>query len=78
MASGKLISGILLGAAAGAVLGVLFAPDKGSVTRSKISKKGRDTIQDLKDRFSEWVDEITDNLEAAAEDLENTTEKSKA
>lgn len=78
MASGKLISGILLGAAAGAILGVLFAPDKGSVTRSKISKKGRDTIQDLKDRFSEWVDEITDNLEAASEDLENATGKPKA
>ena len=44
MNSGKLLSGILIGAAAGAILGVLFAPEKGTETRGKISKKGADLI----------------------------------
>lgn len=36
MSSGKVVLGMLAGLAAGAVLGILFAPEKGSKTRRKI------------------------------------------
>jgi hypothetical protein len=42
MSSGKVLLGVLAGVAAGAFLGILFAPDKGLNTRKKIVKKGED------------------------------------
>ncbi|NLO02771.1 MAG: YtxH domain-containing protein, partial [Bacteroidales bacterium] len=42
MSSGKVFLGVLAGAAAGALAGILFAPAKGSKTRKRILKKGED------------------------------------
>ena len=42
MSTGKVLLGVLAGAAAGALLGVLLAPEKGSETRKKITKKGEE------------------------------------
>jgi gas vesicle protein len=55
MSSGKAALGLLAGVAIGATLGILFAPDKGSVTRSKLSKKGEDLAGDLKNKFNEYT-----------------------
>ena len=41
MGSGKVLLGVLAGVAVGATLGILFAPDKGSETRKKISQTAR-------------------------------------
>lgn len=38
MKNGKLLAGVLAGLGTGALLGILFAPGKGSSTRRKISK----------------------------------------
>src|ERR1035437_7836875 len=51
MSSGKVLLSILAGVAVGAVLGVLFAPDKGWNTRKRIAKKGEDHAEDLKKKI---------------------------
>lgn len=70
--TGKIVTALAAGAAAGAVLGILFAPNKGSETRKKISdagkklaegveknfKKGKEKLSHLEDRVKERMDGI--------------------
>lgn len=67
MNSGKILLGVLAGVAVGAGLGILFAPDKGSATRKKISKKGQDYAECLQEKFNEFVDGVTKKFETAKE-----------
>jgi len=72
MSSSKLLSGLLLGAAAGAVLGVLFAPDKGTETRKKLAQKGGDFGDKVKNKFNELgeaLQEKYDNIRGEANDI---------
>ncbi|MEP7108513.1 MAG: YtxH domain-containing protein [Ferruginibacter sp.] len=71
MNSGKLLTGVLIGAAAGAILGVLFAPDKGSETRGKISKKSSDLKNNVKDKINDLVDGISNHYENVKTDAED-------
>lgn len=58
--TGKIFTAIAAGAAAGAILGVLFAPDKGSETRRKINEKGKNIAEDLKDTIQKGKDKINE------------------
>jgi gas vesicle protein len=72
MNSSKVLLGILGGVAAGALLGVLFAPEKGSKTRKKIMNKANDGADALKDKFDsllESVNEKYENIWQAKEEL---------
>lgn len=64
MSSGKVLLGVLAGVAAGALLGILFAPDKGEVTRTKIVDKGEEYVDGLKKKISEMVDQVADKFES--------------
>ena len=55
----RIIIGTLVGLAAGALIGILFAPDKGSEVRGKIAKRGEDTLDSIKSSFNSLLDGIS-------------------
>jgi gas vesicle protein len=56
MNTGKVILSVIAGAAAGAALGLLYAPDKGENTRRMISQKGKDLSGNLKEKLDKTVE----------------------
>ena len=73
----KVLMGIVAGAAAGAVLGLLFAPEPGVETRRKIGEGSKDMAANLKEKFSELVDGIADKYESAKEGASDMLHKGK-
>ena len=76
--TGKIITALLAGAAAGAVLGILFAPEKGSETRKKVSDEGKRLAQSLKEKFNlarEKYEEGKSNLQQSMEEMEARSDR---
>ena len=69
MGSGKVLASVLAGAAAGAILGILFAPDKGTETRRKIAEKGAGLADSVKGKVSEYSDAISEKYDSVKEKL---------
>ncbi len=78
MKEGKIVLGVLAGLAAGAVLGILLAPDKGSATRKKITGKGSKYIDDIKEKLNDVYHSILDKSESVIESGEEMANKAKA
>ena len=78
MESGKVLLGALAGFAAGAVIGILFAPDKGSNTRKSISSKSDDYADMLKEKFDEMLDKLGKKYENTKDDAEDLVAKGKS
>jgi gas vesicle protein len=72
MSTSKVILGVVIGMAAGAVMGILSAPDSGKNTRQKISNKRQAYMDDLKYRvngFKEGFRDRVDTVKNEAHDL---------
>jgi gas vesicle protein len=55
----KVLVGLLAGLAAGAALGLLFAPEKGTETRDKLSQSLKDLGDSIKDRAADEINNLS-------------------
>ncbi|HTA26956.1 MAG TPA: YtxH domain-containing protein [Bacteroidia bacterium] len=62
---GRTIGALVLGAAIGGAIGILFAPDKGSKTRKKLMAKGDDLTDAMKEKFEDFMDGVKEEIEEA-------------
>jgi len=75
MSTGKVLVGIVAGAAAGALVGVLFAPHKGSVTRKKISRTTGSYADGVKGKVNGLIDTVTEKFKKVKEDVSEFAEQ---
>lgn len=74
----KVVAALLAGLAAGAALGILFAPEKGSETREKLNDSLKDLGDAIKERTAEQLEHLNDFKEkvvAAVKTKLNTGEQ---
>jgi gas vesicle protein len=75
----KTLPGILIGLAAGVVVGVLMAPESGRKTRKKITNETdsffkslqsqlQDGLDSIRNQYNEYVDQAADSTKSAAND----------
>ena len=72
--TGNVLLALLTGAAIGAGIGILYAPDEGKKTRNKIKTKVVDVKHDLTDRLAHAKDELTKTVDEKKEIFEHKLE----
>ncbi len=76
MNSNKVLLGVLGGVAAGAIAGILFAPAKGTKTRKRIMKKGKNYSDEIKVKFDELLENVTGKYENIVQDTKEMIKNS--
>jgi len=78
MSTVKVLLGALAGIAAGALVGIIFAPEKGSNTRKQIKDKSNDYLDKLKSNYNEFSESLTGKIESAKKELGSLAEEGKS
>lgn len=74
MKNSNVLLGILGGMAAGALAGILLAPDKGSKTRKKMKRKASNIKADLQTEFDDFLEKMEGKYEQLAEKANDVKE----
>jgi gas vesicle protein len=74
----KVLIGTLTGLVVGAISGILFAPDKGTETRKKISQKSNDTISGIKEKLEDLMNLVNEKVNLAAAEMKDVEENFKS
>jgi gas vesicle protein len=75
MKASPLLVGVLVGLTAGAVIGILFAPKKGSVTRRFISQKGSSYVDEMKEKFNESLKTVNQKIDSLKDEVKSMVKK---
>ncbi len=73
----KIILATLAGVAAGAAIGLLMAPDKGTETRRRLAEGSSDLWDSMKNQFSGMVDTMKDEYDHAKSAVTDMANKAK-
>ena len=74
MASTKSFFSLLAGLAAGAAIGILYAPDKGWKTRARVKKATANGYEDFKENLGEFGAKVDVKTKEAKESIKNLRE----
>ena len=77
MKTKTMIIGVVSGLVTGAVLGILFAPYRGRVTRRKIMNQTEDLTDTVKDKITDFADVISNKFDTIIKDISEYTDSIK-
>jgi gas vesicle protein len=77
MKNGKVVVGLLAGVAAGAILGVLFAPHSGKRSRRKIAHKSEEMADNVKEKFNDLLSTINHKYESVIKEAGDIVDNGK-
>ncbi len=71
----KIILGTLAGISIGAIIGMLYAPEKGSTTRRNLSEKGDETMKQMKSMYNDLANSISNKYDHTKNEANNFVRK---
>lgn len=72
----KLLPGIIIGAAAGVVAGILMAPESGDKTREKWAKEGNNIKEELEGSLNKSIDTFLNTVSEAVDEYSKQSKQS--
>lgn len=71
----KVVVALLAGIAAGAALGILFAPERGTETRDKLTDALKNLGDSIKDSAAEEIDKLTEMKDKFVDSIKSKVSK---